>query len=324
MPKPNEPPIAGVLPFDAAAMHESFGRIGELSKVKITKQPKTRNRFCHVFWSKPALLPFKDARWHIGNQFELTLPLAALSLACLKAMGQEAVLHTDTKGMELLGCLPYDRIYLTLDKTTVRENFWACGKIFAMQNEPLDSCQLDFDVFLYDASLVDRIAGKKVLMSHLEDATRYQNLLEFGQSFYPHLKGDATKSSNAGFLKIHDIPLRHKFWAAYFDGVKTFGSEQILKQIEQIGNGAYCIDLLIEQFNLHKICKPEYLIELPQKQEDAEGFCHLLSLEKYAKIPLVLELLKERFPEYYERVLDKWEEIGFTVTYDKADLKPPE
>jgi hypothetical protein len=43
------------------------------------------------------------------------LALSALSLACLKAHGQEVVLYTDTKGKELLQDLGYDRIYTIFD-----------------------------------------------------------------------------------------------------------------------------------------------------------------------------------------------------------------
>jgi hypothetical protein len=36
-------------------MNENFGGIGDLNNVKIINPAKTKNRFAHVFWSKPTL-----------------------------------------------------------------------------------------------------------------------------------------------------------------------------------------------------------------------------------------------------------------------------
>jgi hypothetical protein len=36
-------------------MNENFGGIGDLNNLKIINPAKTKNRFAHVFWSKPTL-----------------------------------------------------------------------------------------------------------------------------------------------------------------------------------------------------------------------------------------------------------------------------
>lgn len=288
---------------------QSFGGLGKLEELHICSPSKSRNRFAHVFWSKPTLLDFKNARWSIGNQYEQTLALSALSLACLKALGQEVVLYTDTKGAELLSELGYDRVYNIFDNLNVPNDFWAAGKIMALQNEPLDSCIIDNDLFLYDGSLVDKIADSNVLSSHKEKTTAYKQLIELGQQIFPHFSGANEYSSNTGILKLNDFRLKQMFISAYFSCMNKLNNPDILAQLKSVGKGAFCADLLCEQFNFHKICKPEYLVKI----NNVKGFVHLISFEKYLKMPLVLNILKEQFPDYYDLVIRKWNKLNFSI-----------
>lgn len=118
--------------IDKSAMTVKFGGIGNLNNLQIINPAKTKNRFAHVLWTKPMLLDFKEARWNIGNQFEQSLALSALSLACLKAHGQEVVLYTDEIGKKLCENLGYDRIYTIFDNLQIANDFWAAGKIVAL------------------------------------------------------------------------------------------------------------------------------------------------------------------------------------------------
>lgn len=292
---------------------KNFGRLGEMENISICNIPKTRNRFAHVFWSKPAKLSFENARWNIGNQFEQTLALSALSLACLKELNQEVVLYTDTDGYELLSDLGYDRVYNVLDNLNVHNDFWAAGKIFALQNEPLDSCIIDNDIFLYDGSLVDKLSELNVVASHKEPTDSYRKLIEFGQENFSHLKGANEFSSNTGFLKVNDFRLKQMFISAYFNCMSRLSNEDILKKLKIAGNGAFCVDLLCEQFNFQKICKPKYLTTIGKDYTQIKGFTHLLSFEKYTKMPVILNILKDKFPDYYSKVISKWSEIGFSI-----------
>ena len=305
--------IANVRYVDKSLLYENFGRFGELDQIQICNPPKTKNRFAHVFWSRPALLEFKEARWHMGNQFEQTLALSALSLACLKALGQEVVLYTDTKGAELLSALNYDRVYNIFDNLNVPNDFWAAGKIMALQNEPLDSCIIDNDLFLYDGRLVDKIASANILASHKESTGAYKDLIKLGQSVLPHLKGEENYSSNTGMLKVSDFRKKQMFISAYFSSMNKLSNPELLSQLKTIGKGAYCPDLLCEQFNFHKICKPEYITNIPEDATKVKGFTHLISFEKYVKMPIVLDTLKQQFPDYYEAVITKWNDLDFSV-----------
>ncbi len=295
------------------SIHQNFGRLGNVENIKINKLPKAKNRFAHVFWSKPTLLNFKQARWNVGNQYELTLALSALSLACLKAMGQEVVLYTDTKGAELLKDLGYNRIYNIFDNLNVPNDFWAAGKIMALQNEPLDSCIIDNDLFLYDGELVDKLSENSIICSHLESTAAYKQIIELGQNAFSHLKGANEYSSNTGFLKVEEFRLKQMFISAYFSCMKALNKPDLLAKLKDIGKGAFCVDLLCEQFNFHKICKPKHLVKVPADNTQVKGFTHLISFEKYLKIPLVLDILKKDFPDYYQKVMSKWAELNFSV-----------
>ncbi|MCL1948233.1 MAG: hypothetical protein FWF59_00640 [Turicibacter sp.] len=304
----------GIKCISTETMDKHFGRIGCFEHLpKNLIQPKTKNRICHVFWSKPYKMDFTDARWNISNQFELTLPLCALSLSMLKEMGQEVVLYTDSDGAELLKDLGYDRIYTIFDKLQTPSDFWACGKILALQNEPLDSMLVDTDIFLYDGGLLDKAHETPVVGSHFENTASYKEILKLGQQFFDHLQGDLEVSINSGFLKVHDFYKKSKYISAYWAGIKAFSNPLLLNEMKVKGHGAYCPDLLIEQLNFYKLCQPEPLIELPQEPKDAQGFVHLLSFEKYLKIPMILDLLKDRYPRAYGSVIKKWEDLDFSV-----------
>lgn len=252
--------------IDKAAINNNFGGIGDLNFLQITNLATTKNRFAHVLWTKPMLQDFKEARWNIGNQFEQSLALSALSLACLKAHDQEVVLYTDTKGKELCKDLGYDRIYTIFDNITIPNDFWAAGKIIALQNEPLDSILIDNDLFLYDGALIDKLAEEKIFASHREYTDKYKQILEIGQNHFAHLKGANEYSSNTGILKCPDLKLKTMFIQAYFNTIKALNNPQTLTSFKNIGHGAFCPDLLAEQFNYHKICKPNHLIKLAESQ----------------------------------------------------------
>lgn len=308
--KKNNPEIQYI---DKSIINSNFGGFGNLNNLQIINLAKTKNRFAHVLWTKPMLLNFKEARWNIGNQFEQSLALCALSLACLKAHGQEVVLYTDEKGKELCRDLPYDRIYNIFDHLNVPNDFWAAGKIMALQNEPLDSILIDTDIFLYDGNLIDKLSEEKIFCSHKEKTTQYLPIIELGQKYFSHLQGENNLSSNTGFLKCPDMRLKTMFIQAYFNSVRSLNNQEILSYFKTAGQGAFCPDLLTEQFNYHKICNPEALIETPENNNEINGFIHLLSFEKYLKMPIILEILEQQFPEYYNIVIDKWNTLNFSI-----------
>lgn len=299
--------------IDIKLLQSNFGRIGEINKVAINHIDCPKQRFAHVLWTKPMFKPIKDIRWHIVNQYELSLLISAVSLACLKALGQEVVLYTDSKGKELLDCLPYDRCYNIFDKLNINSEFWAAGKIMALQNEPLDSCIVDNDLFLYDGRLVDKLSNIDVAASHKESTRAYAQLIDAGKHMFTHLDGDSRYSANTGILKVNDFRRKQMFISAYYSCMRKLNNPELLSSIKAAGNGAYCVDLLCEQYNYYNICKPEYLVSVSDDLTKVNGFTHLLSFEKYVKAPLLLDLLKSLNSDYYERVLRRWKDLDFSI-----------
>ena len=105
-------------------------------------------RFVHSYWSKP----MKEKRWGYEPE-ELQrgdLLTFALSVLYIKKLGHTIVLYTDDDGKKLLGELPYDEIYTTLNDIPedIPPMMWAYGKFFAMKNEPLGAIHIDGDVFI--------------------------------------------------------------------------------------------------------------------------------------------------------------------------------
>ena len=309
----------GVKCISLAATRGNFGRIGSLEHIAKVTAPKTNNRFAHVFWSKPALMPFETARWSVGHQYEMTLPITALSLALLWEMDQEVVLYTDSAGERLLSCLGYEKIYNIFDRFSPHTDFWAAGKIEALRHEPLDSCLIDNDIFLYDGDIIDTIHTYSIIGSHEEDTTAYKALLDFAQFHLPRLAGDNQYSTNCGILKINNVQYKDNFILSYWSALKQFSNPEVLEKIKTAGMGAYCVDLAIEQFAFHKICQPNHTIKLADTVSETRGLVHLISFEKYLKIPQILDILKIRYPYMYETVINKWHELGFAVQLEGVE-----
>jgi hypothetical protein len=103
------------------------------------------------------------------------------------------------------------------------------------------------------------------------------------------------------------------FIQAYFNTIKALNNQSTLELFKTVGKGAFCPDLLAEQFNYHKICKPKHIIESFNNNKEVKGFVHLLSFEKYVKMPLILDILKDQFPDYYNIVINKWNELNFSI-----------
>lgn len=299
--------------IDKRLLDANFGRIGELSKIAIKNDCCARQRFAHVLWTKPMFKPVKEIRWNIGNQYELSLLISALSLACLKALGQEVVVYTDTKGQQLIDCLDYDRCYNIFDNLNFNSEFWAGGKIMALQNEPLDSCIIDNDLFLYDGRLIDKLSTMNIAASHQESTSGYEKLIDLGKHLFKHLDGDSRYSANTGIMKISDFRLKHMFISSYYACMRRLNDDNLLSSIKKASNGAYCVDLLCEQYNYYNVCKPQYLVNVPKDMTQVNGFTHLLSFEKYMKAPILLDILKKLNKDYYQRVIDKWKELDFSI-----------
>lgn len=304
-----------------------FGAIGNLQQEFI--KATTHGRYAHVLWSKPLL----EGRWNIPHQTDYTRIHALLSLALLRAHGQQVVLYTDDAGTEVLGDLPYDIIYNILDSTPVDTNFWAAGKIISLDNEPLDSCLIDTDMFVFDGAIIDAINRGTVLCSHRERTLKYDDIIEDFCRLAEMPKQNF--STNTGVMKMADPVRKQAYVRSYFKAVKVisknlelwryfnkdarkmFWTQQFLKEVKPEAteaqrlalaadiqeryperNGIYCADLIAEQY-IYSLAQPQPLFdeEICHNGNMASlGFCHLISMDKFFRIKDVIDRLSE-FPE---------------------------
>lgn len=289
------------------------GGMGNLSKLKPQNYPKTKNTFVHVFWSKPAQDKF--SWWADFGQYEITLALSALSLACLKEFGQKVVLITDTPGKELLEDLPYDEIYTILDDYNIPKKFWAAGKIAALKYLSDDATLIDNDLFIYDGTLIDKIAENDIVCCITEKGTMNSKNLLKGLKKIPWLKkANTLTTSQTSILKVNNNFLKQLFIDTYNEivGLFTDNEGNLIEDLKD-----ECTpDLVAEQFNFHCLCDPVPTVENTYFWTDIKGLCHLMAQSKYLKLPVVLEKLQKLFPDYYKIVMNKWKELKFKIIFD--------
>ena len=108
--------------------------------------------FIHTNWTAPAF----NNRWSVGtvDQIINNIWYYSLSAAYLKRINQQINLHTDSFGKMCLDHIPYDNIYLTLDSIPkyIKPYMWAYGKFHALKRCPLNTIQIDADVFIKSKS----------------------------------------------------------------------------------------------------------------------------------------------------------------------------
>jgi hypothetical protein len=297
------------------------GGYGNLDNIKNLKPHKIKHRFYHSYWSKPAITA---NRWQIRNQHYLSLVYTAISVYCLKALGQEIVLHTDKDGAELLSCLPYDEIYIDLEDNKCPINFWASGKFVSVRNgEP--GIHIDTDLFITNPKVIDILDKNEIVVTHSEETKAYKDTIKMYLDLFTHFNivhpfyGDNSQSINCGIIKLPEN-IKKIYINYYFKFVNDFNNNQYLKDASSIEKQSlYAPDLVIEQLLLKKLLdvkqvKPCIVLrKIKDKREEQHDICHLLSFEKYILIPHMIAWLKKHAPDYWERVSNKLKELKFTI-----------
>ncbi|MCL1942240.1 MAG: hypothetical protein FWF54_01630 [Candidatus Azobacteroides sp.] len=274
-----------------------------------------KTRFCHSVWTKP----MSGLRWYIEDQLKNNLWLFALSVAYVKKSGHKIVLHTDSFGKEIYGQLPYDEIYLTLDHLDVHERFWAAGKIYAQEAEPIGSVHIDGDVFLKKQAVYDIIGDRDVdlivqmiegndtpssLGSCYEDNMRLI-LPALNKNIPPEFNILQNTAYNCGLIKFNNPELKKR----YIEGYKTMialcsKNQSFVKRL--IADNNLCPDIVMEQWWLKSVVEYYgYKIKtvLPEREKaETIGYTHLIGKNKYDLIPVVKERLSEISPDLYVRV----------------------
>jgi hypothetical protein len=273
-------------------------------------------RICHSFWSKP----IEHARWDVSAslQFKNSLWFYSLSAVFARLIGAEIILHTDKAGKNLLDCIPYDHIYLTLENHTYDPEFWASGKIAAQEAEPLGSIHIDGDVFIKSKHTInlDRFCRSDLIVQSRETAGGWYEsavdgvravLVQHDPDLLRVFDPDRRDAYNCGVVGFNSRDLKD----AYIAGYKRLYE---LLMIDKPFHNAWCPDLAIEQAWLHGIAAQQEscvycLLRRDNNNEDAKriGLTHLIGKAKYdiKIVNQVKSILKQLAPGVYEACAEK-------------------
>lgn len=264
-------------------------------------------RLVHSYWSRPLEINAYDMDAHrlFGSMW-----LASLSVAYAKRIGAEIVLHTDTLGMKMFEHLPYDDIYLTLDDIPqdIHPRFWACGKIYAMQSEPLSSCHIDNDVFLKQPNLLEEIECNDIVVQEVE-GERFHKTYIAEQYIFKGLplhilkkydiKLNDLDSVNCGCVRINNAVFKEKYINGYIELVKHISNT--FKNYLDVESHR-TPDLIAEQSRFKWIADsmdlPIHTLLSKNRIEDAirKGYHHLQSSSKWScldKVKQTLEIINK-------------------------------
>lgn len=268
-------------------------------------------RLCHSFWTAPLGINCYDVsalKRLIGNIWYFSL-----SVAYAKASGAEIVLHTDTLGKALLGHLPYDKIYLTLDKIGygISPRFWAQGKIAAQEVEPLGSVHIDGDVFIKRPELMRSmeqsewdVIGQGVELypqCYVQAAKEYSPVFDVLDAMgYDREEGAGLCCGVVGF---RDSALKKEYIDGYRRLATTF-SNRCRTELEE--NKWITPDIVAEQAWLYQLSiRRGAKIHCVLKNNTGEeaksiGYQHVLTCDKFGHLDRVKSILRQKFPEIYK------------------------
>lgn len=273
-------------------------------------------RFVHSLSTKPLGLQLYGS--NILQRFIGNICYYSLSLAYLKKLNQKVILYTDTLGAALLSHLPYDEIHITLDDIPdeLSPRFWAAGKIYAMEQEPLGSIHIDGDVFIKKESLIELINNsdwdllvqnyEKDLWSssYYEEFPHFKNEINFCKQF--GVNPTQYGAYNTGILGFWNQTLKDKFINTY-KSVSLNHSKLHYKELEESENRTP--DLITEQTFIYQLSKPykvKQLLDTTDNKIIREvcnnlGYQHVITMWKYTYLDKCLEVLKKVSPEIYNK-----------------------
>lgn len=277
-------------------------------------------RFCHSFWTKPAL----DDRWRVKKQLSKDIWVFALSAHYVKKHGHTLVMHTDGLGEKVFGVLPYDDVFFTLEEFPGTHIFWAAGKIAVHRFEPLGSIHIDGDVFIKHPAMYEFIEApgwdlivqsydwcpalplttqllRPYLVKKLNWLFNVTDLISINQAY------------NCGVVAFRNAGLRREYVDTYADAVRYLsGSPDLLHRLYETTFKRMPADLVLEQkmlcalarrdgFEVRRIIDGDgHWNHAASKYEDR--YEHLCFTDKYNRLDYVKETLKAENPQLYDRV----------------------
>lgn len=237
----------------------------------------------------------------------------SLSVAYLRRLGAEIVLHTDSLGKAVLGHLPYTKINTTLDAMPydIHPRFWAAGKFVALQNEAAPCVHIDGDVFIKTKKCLDRITelmeSNDVVCQSTDAAKMYgldALLFERDPGFCKthHCEPDGRDAFNTGLLGLANDAVRANVVSNYIEIAKHF-SNQFKSDLDS-GN-VLTPDLLAEQKMIEGYTRASgYKVDLLlQDKGDATnlGYQHVFTVDKFNCMEQCMTTLKLIAPDIYKQ-----------------------
>ncbi|MFI3240010.1 MAG: DUF6734 family protein [Bacteroidales bacterium] len=249
--------------------------------------------FVHSFRT----LPMTDwERWSYSDTLIKNAWYFSWSVLSIKKYYPNATinLHTDNVGQELLGLLPYDNIYNTLEDIDIPKYLWAGGKFEAIKNEPLGTIHIDGDVIIFGNQFSKLLDGDYDVVVQSYDGNyptetkRAEPILKFNPSYFG--KG----AFNCGLVGINNQELKDKYYNSYMEMVNLCKMNSAYTEPLFECKNKLCFDLLFEQNNLYKLCSEGGYnihtlfnsVRTMQVLGKKSGFLHFLGQEKYKTINL--------------------------------------
>lgn len=255
-------------------------------------------RWVHSYWSRPALCN----RWGIDskNQTITNMWYFATSVAYLKRLNKEVVLHTDDFGKSLFSHIPYDKVFTTLNEipTWMHPSIFACSKMYAMKHEPLDSIHIDGDVFIKSEECIKDRKPSELLIQNIENAEVYRDSFNVISHFdFPEWSNkELTHSYNTGILSFGDPDFKNEFLKTYFKMSEKISKDKTCREMLHVGKHL-SPDLILEQKFIYDLAQS---LKTPVKTiTDYKYYQHVLGSEKYDQLSICKRVLKKLNPELY-------------------------
>ena len=276
--------------------------------------------FAHTYWMKPTL----DDRYGYKSPRQITTHLFcyALSVSYIKKLGHNISLYADSRAIELLHDLPYDKVVELNIPETANSKFWAQSKFYTLPLMQPGETLIDGDIFIKSQEIIDRISpdydvniqsletGSMLTTDAYKRCRGFMADIDFGPIFKPK---EMIPICNSGILQINSQKVKDRYIEEYFKAVDIMKS---LGKLDDMPNNINP-DILLEQLLLNQLCIYNgYTLnsvfdtsEGPYLKINKDKYIHLISDKKYIMLPLVKKWLQELNPELYTKLLITEREI---------------
>lgn len=238
----------------------------------------------------------------------------SLSVAYLRRLGQEVVLHTDPLGNAILGHLPYARIEIPLHARGVHPRFWAAGKFVSLLMESGPVAHIDGDVFIKSPECLERIEAlmeqRRVVVQSTDPAKMYgmeKPLFEAEADFCAshYCIPDGRDAYNTGILGFADDETRREVCKNYLEVARYFSSKYAsgLDQAEYFTPDLIAEQKMIEGYLRAHGITPGLLLKDP-KEATSLGYQHVYTIDKFNSLPRCAATLQAVAPDIFEKTRD--------------------